>query len=96
MLLVHTVNALKLGWLLKALDIVDSLAEKNLERTPFTQLANLCGLPAISVPLYWIVDGLPLGAQFIGPFGNEAVLFRLAGQLERARPWFDRRPNVIP
>ncbi len=93
-LLMNTVNSLKAGWLLKALGIVDSLAEKSLERTPFTQLANLCGLPAISVPLYWTPDGLPLGAQFIGPFGQEAVLFRLAGQLEKAQPWFDRKPEV--
>jgi amidase len=48
-LMINTVNSLKLGWLLKASGIVDSLAEKSLERTPFTQLANLCGLPAISV-----------------------------------------------
>lgn len=93
-LLINTVNTLKLGWLLKNSRIVDNLAEKSLERTPFTQLANLCGLPAISVPLYWTTEGLPLGIQFIGPFGNEDVLFRLAGQLEKARPWFDRKPKV--
>ena len=93
-LLINTVNSLKLGWLLKASGMVDGLAEKSLKRTPFTQLANLCGLPAISAPLYWTSDGLPLGVQFIGPFGNENVLFRLAGQLEKARPWFDRKPNI--
>lgn len=93
-LLMNTVNSLKLGWLLKASGIVDTLAEKSLERTPFTQLANLCGLPAISVPLYWTTEGLPLGVQFIGPFGNEALLFRLAGQLEKAQPWFERKPEV--
>jgi amidase len=90
----NTVNSLKLGWFLKASGIVDNLAQKSLERTPFTQLANLCGLPAISIPLYWTPEGLPLGAQFIGPFGHEAVLFRLAGQLEKAQPWFDRKPEV--
>jgi amidase len=95
-LMINTVNSLKLGWLLKASGIVDSLAEKSLERTPFTQLANLCGLPAISVPLYWTTEGLPLGVQFIGPFGNEALLFRLAGQLEKARPWFEKKPEVTP
>ena len=94
MLLMNTVNSLKAGWFLKALGIVDSLAEKSLERTPFTQLANLCGLPAMSVPLYWTPDGLPLGTHFIGPFGHEDVLFRLAGQLEKAQPWFDRKPKV--
>ena len=93
--LINTVNSLKLGWLIKGSSIVDNLAEKSLERTPFTQLANLCGLPAISVPLWWTTEGLPLGVQFIAPFGDEALLFRLAGQLEKARPWFDRKPDMI-
>ncbi len=90
--LIQLVNTFSLGGLLKASGMVDQMAEKSLERTPFTQLANLCGLPAMSVPLYWTPDNLPLGLQFIAPFGEEAVLFRLAGQLEKARPWFDRRP----
>ncbi len=92
--LINMVNSLKMGWALKDSSIVNDLAEKSLERTPFTQLANLCGLPAISVPLYWTTEGLPLGVQFIGPFGNEAALFRLAGQLEKAQPWTDRKPEV--
>jgi len=91
-LLMKVVNSLGLGRLLKASGIVDQLAEKSLERTPFTQVANLCGLPAMSVPLHWTSDGLPCGVQFIGPFGDEATLFRLAGQLERAQPWFDKHP----
>jgi amidase len=93
-LLMKPINALRLGRLLKVSGLVDQMAETALERTPFTQLANLCGLPAISVPLYWNADGLPLGSQFIGPFGDEATLFNLAGQLEKAQPWFDKRPPV--
>jgi amidase len=85
---------LKLGGLLKGLGIVDQMAEKSLERTPFTQLANLCGLPAMSVPLSWTTDGLPCGVQFVGPFGAEDRLFRLAAQLEKAQPWFDKRPSL--
>lgn len=61
---------------------------------PFTAIANSTGQPAMSVPLYWDDDGLPIGTQFIGRFGGEATLFRLAGQLERAKPWADRHPPV--
>lgn len=93
--MMKVVNALKLGWLLKASGMVDQLAIRSLERSPFTQLANLCGLPAMSVPLYWNTDGLPCGSQFIARFGDETTLFKLAAQLEKARPWFDKRPPVI-
>jgi amidase len=61
---------------------------------PFTPLCNGTGQPAMSVPLYWNADGLPIGTHFIGRFGDEATLFRLAAQLEAARPWAMRRPPV--
>jgi amidase len=64
-----------------------------MKTTGYTQLANATGHPAMSVPLYWNEDGLPIGIQFLGRMDDESTLFRLAGQLESARPWFDRRPD---
>ncbi len=61
---------------------------------PGTSMFNMSGQPAMSVPLAWSKAGLPLGMMFAGRFGDEATLFRLAGQLEQARPWKDKLPPV--
>jgi Asp-tRNA(Asn)/Glu-tRNA(Gln) amidotransferase A subunit family amidase len=61
---------------------------------PFTQLFNISGQPSMSVPLHWTSKNLPVGVMFSAPFGDEATLFRLAAQLEAAKPWFDRVPGV--
>ena len=62
--------------------------------SPYTWIANASGQPAISVPLHWSPSGLPIGVHFVARWGEEAALIRLAGQLERARPWEDRRPGI--
>jgi amidase len=61
----------------------------------FTPICNMTGQPGMSVPLFWNADNLPVGTHFIGRFGDEATLFRLAAQLEEARPWAERRPPVF-
>jgi Asp-tRNA(Asn)/Glu-tRNA(Gln) amidotransferase A subunit family amidase len=55
---------------------------------------NIAGLPAMSVPLYWNADNLPIGSMFAGRFGDEVTLLKLAAQLEQAAPWRDRRPSI--
>ena len=74
---------------------LSKLATGKLAYTPNTQLFNQTGQPAMSVPLYWNDAGLPIGVQFAGRFGDEGTLFRLAGQLEEARPWATRMPPTL-
>ena len=55
---------------------------------------NVTGGPAVAIPLHWTAEGLPIGVQFAADFGNEALLFRLAAQLEQAKLWRERRPSL--
>ena len=82
------------GRLVKAAGLLDEAAKNALDFTPWTPIYNATGQPAMSVPLYWSAVGLPIGVHFVGRFGDEATLIRLASQLEQARPWFDRLPPL--
>jgi amidase len=64
------------------------------EFVPFTPPFNMSGQPAVSLPLEWTADGLPVGVQLVAAYGREDVLFRLASQPEQAKPWVHRTPPV--
>lgn len=82
------------GRLIKAAGLIEQAARTALDFIPWTPIYNVTGHPAMSVPLFWNGSGLPVGVHFVGRLGREDTLFRVAGQLERARPWFDRLPNL--
>jgi len=73
---------------------IDSLAQKSFSWTAFCAPFNMTGQPAMSVPLYWNKDNLPIGTHLVARFGEEATLFRVAAQLEQAQPWSTKRPAV--
>lgn len=85
---------LGLSFMLRLPGVVEATVKKTYAFMPYTALANVAGLPSMSVPLDWNEDGLPIGSMFTGRLGDEATLFRLAGQLEAAHPWAERRPPV--
>jgi amidase len=89
---VGILSRLNAGWLMKALGVIKPLADKTFAFMPYTPVFNVTGQPAMSVPLHWSAGGLPVGMHFVGRFGDEATLYRLAGQLEGAQPWFERTP----
>lgn len=85
-------GALGLGSVLGSAGLLGKMVEKAFGFIPYTPIFNATGHPAMSVPLAWNAQGLPIGSHFVGRFGDEATLFRVAGQLEQARPWADRMP----
>ena len=90
----NIIASLNAGFVLKKFTDLRTLYNRTFAFMPFTPIFNASGQPAMSVPLYWNDSGLPIGMQFAGRFGDEATLFRLAGQLEKALPWADRIPPL--
>jgi amidase len=98
-LAMKSLGRLNAGSLLRRFGRVDETAKEIFRFMPYTILANATGQPAMSVPLHWNPEGLPIGMQFMARFADEATLFRLARQLEQASPWANRLPpicNVSP
>ena len=86
-------RAVPVGAALRA--ILAQLADTSLERTPNTQLFNQTGQPAISLPLHQTPEGLPIGVQLVARYAEDALLVRVASQIEEARPWKDRIPGIV-
>ena len=83
----------RLGWIDMMLDDVQEYWRRVFHMSPFTVWFNLTGQPAMMLPL-GVSGALPVAVQLVGRFGDEATMFRLASQLEKARPWFDRLPPI--
>ena len=92
--LLSVLGALRAGGVMKRLGAVDQAAATVFDFLPYPPLFNITGQPAMSVPLHWNAEGLPIGVQLAGRFADDATLFRVAGQLERARPWANRWPDI--
>jgi len=89
--LVSVVNTLGLGLAVRSQ--IDQMVEKIYDWMPWTAFANITGQPSMSVPLHWTAEeNLPVGTMFTARLGEEDLLFRLAGQLEKAAPWFEKTP----
>lgn len=75
-------------------NILYQVSSEQLKKVPFTQIANLTGQPAMSVPLYWDDENMPVGVQFVAPVSGDLRLLQLAHQLEEVQPWFKRVPAL--
>jgi len=84
----------KLGAFKATLDDPRRWLQVALSMVAFTRTQNITGQPAMSAPIYWKEDNIPIGVQFARRFGDEATLFRLAAQLEQARPWAGKIPPI--
>jgi amidase len=89
------VARLQLGGFARKSGALEKVMDRIFAFMPFTLLANGPGLPSMNVPLWWNAGGIPIGVMLTARFADEATLFRLAGQLEQARPWESRKPPGV-
>ena len=94
-LMMRALGSLRAGRLMNKLTEMIPVAERLISSVPFTLLFNITGQPAMSVPLHWNAQELPIGMQFVGRYADESTLFRLAAQLEKAKPWANRIPPLL-
>lgn len=90
----RVLGALGSGRMVRVAAMLERMADNAFAFIPWTPVFNVTGQPAMSVPLHWNGEGLPVGVHLVGRFGAEDVLFRVAAQLETARPWMDRLPEI--
>jgi amidase len=83
-----------LGALVPTRENPHAAMERVMATIQFTPQFNVTGQPAVSLPLHWNGEGLPIGIQLVAPFGGEAMLLQIASQVEEARPWSERRPPI--
>lgn len=93
-LLAPIATRVSLGRAVHFLPVLEHLAEQNFKWVTSTPVMNMSGHPSVSLPLFWNAEQLPIGMMFTGRFGDEMTLFKLAGQLEQAQPWFNRRAPI--
>ena len=84
----------KLGWIDMMLEDVDEYWRRVFTFSPFTVWFNLTGQPALMLPLGRSASGFPIAVQLVGRYGEEGTILSLGAQLEKARPWFDRKPSA--
>ena len=83
-----------LGWIDMMMEDVDEYWRRVFAFSPFTVWFNLTGQPGLMLPLGHTPSGFPVSVQLVARYGDEATLFRLGAQLERARPWLPRKPSL--
>lgn len=86
--------AIKLGLMRMDRENLEEFDKAEMSFCPFSFAQNMSGEPSISLPLHWTPDNLPVGVMLSAPFGDEATLFKVAGQLERAKPWIEKYKDI--